>query len=111
MVLCCAAALAGQKNGAYAIVEGTVFHEPGLALADAKVELQLRDETKAKKQEAATNYRGEFLFRVPAKEAVYIVKASMKGFEPQQKEAAVAGGAVSGEERVTVNLVLAPKRK
>jgi alpha-aminoadipate/glutamate carrier protein LysW len=100
-----------EEDAAYTIVEGTVFHEPGLALPDAKVELRARDDAKAKKQEALTNSRGEFLFRVPAKQAVYVVKATMKGFEPQQAEAPVAGGAASGQERVTVNLVLAPKPK
>ena len=49
---------------------------------------------------------GEFLFQVPPKEAVYIVKASMKGYGPEQKEAAI-----SGEDRVDVNLVLTPGSK
>ncbi len=102
---------AGDKNAAYAIVEGTVFHEPGLALPDAKVVLQLRDQAKSKKQEAVTNYRGEFQFRVPATAAVYVVKATMKGFHPDQKDAAIAGGAAAGQERVTINLVLAPESK
>lgn len=111
LALACALLLAGQKNAPYVIVEGTVFHEPGLALPDATVVLQLRDQPKAKKQETVTNYLGEFLFRVPATEAVYVVKAMKKGFGPEQKEASITGGSVSGEERVTVNLVLAPKAK
>jgi hypothetical protein len=114
--LACGSA-AGQKNASYAIVEGTVFHDPGLALPDARVVLQLRDDPaskkdpRAKKQEAVTNYRGEFQFHVPATAAVYVVKATMKGFHPEQKEAEVAGGAASGEERVTVNLILSPESK
>ncbi len=91
----------------YAIVEGTVFKDPGLALPGAKVVLTLRDDVKSKKlQEAETNYRGEFLFRVAPAEAKYLVKASLKGFFPDEKEAAV-----SGEERVSVNLVLVPIKK
>jgi hypothetical protein len=112
ILLFCACTLAGgQKNGAYAVVEGAVFHEPGLALAHAKVVLQLRDDPKFKKQEVTANDRGEFEFRVPATAAVYVVKATMKGFQPDQKEASIAGGAVSGQERVTVNLVLSPESK
>jgi hypothetical protein len=113
-VMCAAVAAApatAQKNASYAIVEGAVFHEPGLALPDAKVVLQLRDQPKSKKQEAMTNYRGEFMFRVPATAAVYVVKATMKGFSADEKEAAVAGGSEPGQERVTVNLVLAPQSK
>jgi hypothetical protein len=104
-------AAAGDKNAAYAVVEGTVFHDPGLALPDAKVVLQLRDTPKAKKQEALTNYRGEFQFHVPAIAGVYVVKATMKGFHPDEKEATIAGGAPAGQERVTVNLVLSPESK
>ncbi len=108
--LVCSAA-AGDKNSAYAVIEGTVFHDPGLALPDAKVILQLRDQPKSKKQEAVTNYRGEFQFHVPATAAVYVLKASMKGFHPDQKEAAIAGGEPAGQERVTINLVLSPESK
>jgi hypothetical protein len=112
LILLCACALAGgQKNAAYAVVEGAVFHDPGLALPHAKVVLQLRDDPKSKKQEVTSSERGEFEFHVPATAAVYVVKATMKGFQPDQKEAAIAGGAVSGQERVTVNLVLSPESK
>jgi len=111
LLLCACAAAGGQKNAAYAVIEGTVFHDPGLALAHAKIVLQLRDEPKSKKQEATANDRGEFEFRVPATAAVYVVKATMKGFHPDQKEAAIAGGAATGQERVTINLVLSPESK
>ncbi len=110
VLLAAAVAVSAQSKKqpqAYAIVEGTVFRDPGLALPGAKVVLTLRGDAKAKKlQEAETNYRGEFLFRVAPREATYIVKASLKGYVPEEKEAAV-----SGEERVTVNLVLAPQPK
>lgn len=105
-------ALAGDaKNASYAVIEGTVFHEPGFALPDAKVVLQARDDPKAKKQQAVTNYRGEFVFHVPATQAVYVLTASMKGFRPEQKEAAIQGGAAPGQERVDVNLVLQQESK
>src|ERR1700691_5444999 len=104
-------AAAGDKSASYAVVEGTVFHDPGLALPDAKIVLQMRDTPKAKKQEAFTNYRGEFQFHVPATAGVYVVKATMKGFHPDEKEAAIAGGAPAGQERVTINLVLSPESK
>jgi hypothetical protein len=101
---------AGDRKKAaesYAIVSGTVFRDPGFALPEAKVVLTLRDDAKARKlQEASTNYRGEFTFRVPPKEAAYVVKASMKGYRPEEKEAAI-----SGEERIEVNLVLTPVSK
>jgi hypothetical protein len=111
LLLCACVLAAGPKNAAYAVVEGTVFHDPGLALAHAKIVLQLRDEPKSKKQQATANDRGEFEFRVPATTAVYVVKATMKGFHPDQKEAAIAGGAATGQERVTINLVLSPESK
>ena len=112
VLLCgCALASGGRKDASYAIVEGTVFRNPGLAVSDAKVTLQDRDHPKANKQEAVTNYRGEFQFRVPAVQAVYVVKASMKGYRQEQKEAAVSGGGEAGQERVEVNLVLEPESK
>lgn len=91
----------------HGIVEGTVFREPGYALPDAKVVLTLRGDPKAKKlQETNTNFRGEFLFHVPPQEATYVVKATMKGYHPEEKEAAI-----SGEERISVNLVLSLETK
>lgn len=111
LLLCALAAAGGQKERSYAIVEGTVFRDPGLAVPDAKVVIQLRDGDKPKKQETTTNYRGEFQFRVPAVQAVYTVKASLKGYRPDQKEASITGGGVAGAERTEVNLVLEPESK
>ncbi len=111
-VFLCACALAlGGKNSSYAIVEGTVFRDPGFAVPEAKVTLQARGEAKSKKQEATTNYRGEFEFRVPAVQAVYVVRAAAKGYRPDEKEASITGGGVPGSERVDVNLVLSPESK
>jgi hypothetical protein len=101
-------ALAGDKKPAvYAIVAGTVFRDPGYALPAAKVVLMLRTEPKPKKlQEGTTNYRGEFLFRVPPKEAKYVLRATLRGYRPEEKEAMI-----SGEEHIDVNLVLTPVSK
>src|ERR1700688_287091 len=72
-----AVSLAGDKKpAAYAVVAGTVFRDPGYALRDAKVVLMRAAESKPKKlQESTTNYRGEFLFRVPPAEATYVLRA------------------------------------
>jgi hypothetical protein len=103
-----AVSLAGDKKpAAYAVVAGTVFRDPGYALPDAKVVLMRRAEPKPKKlQESTTNYRGEFLFRVPPVEATYVLKATLKGYRPEEKEAMI-----SGEEHIDVNLVLTPESK
>ncbi|HWZ31617.1 MAG TPA: carboxypeptidase-like regulatory domain-containing protein [Bryobacteraceae bacterium] len=113
VVLCaCTAmiAVAGEqkkKAEPYAVVSGTVFRDPGYALPDAKVVLLAANDPKAKKlQEAVSNYRGEFTFRVPPRESKYVVKASLKGFRPDVKEAVI-----NGEERIDVNLVLVPESK
>jgi hypothetical protein len=66
-----------------------------------------KDQAKPKKlQQATTTGRGEFTFRVPVTPATYLVKASLKGFRSEQKEASV-----SGEGRVEVTLTLAPESK
>jgi hypothetical protein len=102
-----AAAEEQKKAGSYAVVSGTVFRDPGYALPDAKVVLLAANDPKARKlQEAVSNYRGEFTFRVPPRESKYVVKASLKGFRPDVKEAVI-----SGEERIDVNLVLVPESK
>ena len=107
-LLACVCAVAGDKKPAPAsTVAGTVFRDPGFALPEAKVVLMLRAEPKPKKlQETVTNYRGEFSFRVPAKEATYLLRATLKGYRPEEKEAKI-----SGEEHIDVNLVLEPQSK
>jgi len=101
IALLSAAAIASAQEKA--IVAGTVFREPGFALADAKVVLLAGPK---KVQETLTNQRGEFVFHVPAKQAKYVVKATMKGYRPEEKETAI-----QGEERVDVNLALTPEAK
>jgi hypothetical protein len=86
---------------------GTVFRDPGFALPNAGVTLTLQGDPKAKKlQQAITSPRGEFAFRVPPTPATYVVRASLKGFQAESKEAMV-----SGEERVEVTLTLTPESK
>jgi hypothetical protein len=71
------------------------------------VVLTLRGDPKAKKLlQATTTPRGEFSFRVPPTPATYVVKASLKGFKPDEKEATI-----SGEDRLDVTLTLVPESK
>jgi hypothetical protein len=96
-----------KAPAAYGIVSGTVFRDPGFALPDAKVILFSPGDPKPKKlQESVTNYRGEFEFRVPPNQATYLVRASSKGYRPEEKQTSI-----SGEEQVEVNLVLSPENK
>ena len=110
----CAVLLAGaagiraaDQNKEFAVVAGTVFRDPGFALPEARVTLYAEAGAKPKKlQEETTNYRGEFAFRVPAREAKYVVKAAMKGYRPDEKQASI-----SASERIDVNLILVPEAK
>jgi hypothetical protein len=96
-----------KKPVPHGVVAGTVFRDPGLALPGATVVLIRKDDPKAKKlQEEISNYRGEFAFQVPAIQAAYIVRASLKGFHPEEKEALI-----SADERIEVTLVLVPESK
>ncbi len=98
---------AAQKNdGRHAVVAGTVFRESGFSLPGATVTLGVKDAPKVKKLQSLSDARGEFAFRVPAEAAVYVVRASLKGFQPVEKEAVVAG-----EERVEVTLALPAESK
>ena len=110
---CAVFAMGGQSGGkkkaeeASAIIEGSVFRVPGFALPDATVTLTLRDDPKAKKlAQGTTNYRGEFLFHVPATAATYVVKASAKGYRLETKEAAI-----TGMDRIEVTFNLEPEVK
>ncbi len=108
----CALLLAGvspaqRKNDeAHAVVAGAVFRENGFSLPGATVTLAMKDAPKGKKLQAVSDARGEFAFRVAPGAATYVVKASMKGFQAAEKEAAIGG-----EERVEVTLVLQPESK
>jgi hypothetical protein len=108
--VCAALMTAGDKkksNEPGTVIEGTVFHEPGYALPDATVTLTGRDDPKHKKLvEVTTNPRGEFVIHVPASPAVYVVKASAKGYRAEEKEATV-----TGLDHVELMLVLEPEKK
>jgi hypothetical protein len=107
LTLATLAAAAEKKPTPHGVVAGTVFRDPGLALPGANVVLMRKGDPKAKKlQEAISNYRGEFAFPVPATEAAYIVRASLKGFHPEEKEALI-----TADERIEVTLVLVPESK
>ena len=94
-----------KEEAPHATVAGTVFRDPGFAQPGAAVVLTRKDDPKAKKlQEAASDARGDFAFRVPPGPAAYIVTASLKGFKTVQQEIAV-----SGEEYVNATLVLVPE--
>jgi hypothetical protein len=117
LVLCLAAlaavaAQAGEKKTTaepYALVAGTVFHASGFALPNATVTLIPSPQTsgsatKAKKQQAISDSRGEFVFRVPAAAMRYSVKAEAKGRLSQEKFVTIGG-----EERVDVTFQLEPE--
>ena len=105
----CALLLAGaqRKNDeAHAVVAGAVFRENGFSLPGATVTLAMKEAPKGKKLQAVSDARGEFAFRVAPGAATYVVRASLKGFQAAEKEAAIGG-----EERVEVTLVLPAESK
>ncbi|HVO96968.1 MAG TPA: carboxypeptidase-like regulatory domain-containing protein [Bryobacteraceae bacterium] len=96
-----------KLSNADAVIAGSVFRDPGYALPDATVTLVRKDDPKHKKlAQQSTTYRGEFVFHVPTAEAVYVVKASAKGYRPEEKEASV-----SGPDRVDLTFTLEPEPK
>ena len=99
--------VAGGDKKADSVIAGSVFRDPGYALPDATVTLVVRDDPKHKKiAQQETTFRGEFVFHVPAAPAVYVVKASAKGFRPQEKEASV-----TGSDRVDLTFTLEPETR
>ena len=118
LVLSCgllALAFGGEKNAKkdtapYAVVAGSVFRDPGFALAGAEVVIEAVAAEAApafKKQKTTTNFRGEFAFRVPAEARKYNVSAAAKGLRGETKAAATQGG----EERIDVTFLLSPESK
>ncbi len=94
----------------HAVVAGTVFHEPGFALAGAHVVLtsipDAASPAKPLTQKAITGQRGEFAFRLPPTEAHYRISVSAKHFIPQEKSVEVRG-----EEQVEATFLLEPESK
>ena len=101
---------AGDKKKAAqddVVISGSVFRDPGYALPEATVTLTRKDDPKHKKlAQETTTYRGEFVFHVPAADAVYVVKASAKGYGAQEKDAQV-----SGPNRLELTFTLEPESK
>jgi hypothetical protein len=96
-----------KKEAAHAVIAGTVFRDPGFAQPGAAVTLSLKDDPKEKKlQEAVSDNRGEFAFRVPPVQATYVVHATLKGYRPARDEIEI-----SGEEQVNATLLLVPESK
>jgi hypothetical protein len=109
-IVCCAMMAAGDKKKSSdpdTVIAGTVFRDPGFALPEATVTLARSDDPKRKKLvELSTNFRGEFAIHVPATPALYVVKASAKGFRAEEKEASV-----TGLDRVELMFTLEPEKK
>ena len=97
----------GKAAAPQAVIAGTVFREPGFAVAGAEAELTVvtppAGQKRVKGQRARTTARGEFFFYLPAAEAVYRVRASAPGLEPQEREVRI-----QGEERADVYFNLKP---
>ena len=96
-----------KKEAPHAVIAGTVFRDPGFAQPGVAVTLIRKDDPKAKKlQDAVSDHRGEFAFRVPPTQATYVVNATLKGFKPAREEVQIGG-----EEQVNATLVLVPESK
>jgi hypothetical protein len=107
-------AQAGKKKAepeSYALVSGTVFHDPGFALPNATVTLtpdpsQGSPAAKIKKQQTVCNSRGEFAFRIPPVSMHYTVRAAAKGYRDEEKSIDV-----EGEARIDVTFSLHEESK
>lgn len=108
--LCAVFAAAGGKkkpDDAATVIAGSVFRDPGYALPEATVTLERRDDPKHRKlAQESTTFRGEFVFHVPSDPAVYVVKASAKGYRTEEKEASV-----TGPDRIDLTFSLEPQTK
>ncbi|HUQ93483.1 MAG TPA: carboxypeptidase regulatory-like domain-containing protein [Bryobacteraceae bacterium] len=106
-----AATAAGEKppktKPAQATVAGTVFREPGFALAGANIVLQpdpgRNTSHKVKKMNAVSDVRGEFGFRVPATPMSYTLTIQAAGYLEESRSVSLAG-----EERQDVFVTLKP---
>lgn len=110
LLICLIAAAPGQRDKKavpQAVIAGTIFREPGFAVAGAEAVLTAdrppAGVKKFKPLKTSTAARGEFFFYLPAAEAVYRVKASAPGLQPQEREVQI-----HGEERVDVYFNLKP---
>lgn len=105
-----AAGQQSRRHSAYALIAGTVFREDGLSLPGARVVLEpegeARRDRRFRKQEAVSDARGEFAFRVPPLPSEYRLTASAPGFESQHRQVQI-----QGEERIDVFFRLARASK
>ena len=108
------AAFAPEKNRPaepFGLIGVTVFREPGFALPGSEVVLTQGPGDGAKTArrkglKGATDSRGEYVFRVPPAPSHYLIRASHKGFLPQEKQVDAAG-----EGRIEVTFRLAAESK
>jgi Carboxypeptidase regulatory-like domain len=82
------------------IIAGTVFQASGRLLQGAKVEAVSQADAKIKSN-ILTDIQGDFAIRVPA--GSYVVTATAKGFQSQEKTVEVSEG-----EKIRTNLILEP---
>ncbi|MCX6620678.1 MAG: carboxypeptidase-like regulatory domain-containing protein [Acidobacteria bacterium] len=86
---------------------GTVFRDPGFALAGARITMTAaptpQKTAKFKKLKAVADSRGEFAFRVPPEPMRYVISVELDGFTSQEKPVVVQAA-----ERVEVYFTLEP---
>lgn len=92
-----------RKAAGTAVIAGTVFREPGLALAGAEISLDpdadYRPEPpaadakppKVKPMKIVSDGRGEFAFHVPAAPMRYYISVKAAGWKPDRKTITIAG--------------------
>jgi len=93
----------------FSIVAGTVFRDPGFALANAEVTLTVKAAPKGQKvpkiQKTTSNFRGEYSFRVPTAQADYVITVKAPGLIQEEKPAVLGGE----PERIEIYLTLKPE--
>jgi hypothetical protein len=107
------AVLFGQKKKSskaaapYALIAGTIYRPPGLALPGAKItvtpETAPQDEVKVKRIQEVTNARGEFAIRVPPVPTRYRVDVKANGYQSVSRSVQV-----ETEDRYELSIVLDP---
>jgi hypothetical protein len=96
-----------QAPESYAVIAGTVFRENGASFPGIEVSLEPGPQVpKLKKQKTASSLRGEFTFRVPAREASYTLIVKAPGYRMERKSVSI-----TGDERVSVSILLEPEKK
>lgn len=80
-----------------AVIAGTVFRDPGFALARAEVILSVKTppagtKKQIKPRKTTTDARGEFAFYVPPEKSSYVLSVKATGLEPQEKTIELNGG-------------------